>query len=256
MFEIHASAASTMDIARENVAAGRVLFDAEGGPDCYGVLARTQTAGRGQRGRTWQDIPGESLCATFYLLLPTPERAGEMAFVAGAAVAMALDETMARVPPPEPRPIIGLKWPNDILLNEKKTGGILIETASGPDGQTVALIGLGLNVTTQNFPPELAESATSLLREGMTGKTPEAWAETIYAEIQQIASLLQFQGFAAVLGLWRMYDATPGRRYETEINNEIVQGVAEDVYHTGALVLALDDGRTVAVSSASHLSEL
>ena len=247
-----------MDIARENVTANRVRFDAENLPDRAGVLARTQTRGRGQRGRIWRDVPGESLCVTWYLRLPemTPERAGAIAFLAGVSVALALDEYMAQVPPPGQRPLIGLKWPNDILLNEKKAGGILIEMTSAPDGVPVALIGLGLNVLTRDFPPELAASATSLLREGVTGKTPEEWAAIFYAEIQQTNALYQLQGFPAALSLWRMYDGTPGLRYETEINGERAQGVAEGVYSTGALVLALDDGRTVAVTAASSVSAL
>ena len=257
MFEIFDSVASTMDIARANVAAGQVRFNAENLPNCAGIVARTQTGGRGQRGRTWQDVPGESLCVTYYLRLPefNTKRAGEIAFLAGVAAALALDEfTTQRALKEAPR--IGLKWPNDILLNDKKAGGILIEMANGPDGQPVALIGLGLNVLIENFPPELAASATSLRREGIAGKTPVEWAEAIYAKIQQMESLRQSQGFLAVLKLWQKYDVTPGRRYETEINGKAVQGIAQGVAPTGALLLSLPDGQILGVSSASHLSEL
>ena len=239
------------------MAAGRVRFDAENLPDCAGVLARTQTGGRGQRGRTWQDVPGESLCVTYYLRLPepAPERTGEIAFLAGVAVALALDEFMAESPPKE-TPRIGLKWPNDILLNNRKAGGVLIERMNGADGKPVALIGLGLNVLTENFPPDLAASATSLLREGIAGKMPEEWAETIYEKIQQAISLRQLRGFSAVLKLWRKYDVTSGRHYETEINGETVQGMAVGVMSTGALVLSLQGARVVTVEAASSLREI
>ena len=257
MFETFDSVISTMDRARANVAAGRVRFDAKNLPDSAGVLARTQTGGRGQRGRTWQDVPGESLCATYYLRLPNQqaERAGEIAFLAGAAVAIALEEFMAKNPP-EPCPRIGLKWPNDILLNGKKSGGILIETSNDAEGQAVALIGLGLNVLIENFPPELAASATSFIREGIRGKTPEQWAETICEKIRQTENIRQAQGFSAVLNLWQKYDATPGRRYETEINGETTQGIAAGIAPNGALLLSLNDGQIIAVESASSLREM
>ncbi len=254
MFEVYDSVASTMDVARERVAAGLVRLSADGLPDCAGVLARTQTSGRGQRGKVWRDVPGESLCVTFCLRLPEmrAERRGELAFVAGAAAAAALDAFIAETAQTV-RPRIGLKWPNDILLNEKKAGGVLIETMNAPDGVSVALIGLGLNLLTQDFPPDIADSATSLGREGIAERTALAWAEAIYAEIQKTAARLDSEGFAAVLAQWQTYDATPGIRYETEIDGEWKRGVAAGVAPSGALLLRLETGETVAVSSASHL---
>ena len=247
-----------MDIASSHVAAGRIVFDAEGLPNVCGVLARTQTAGRGQRGRTWRDVPGESLCATCYLRPPSaaPERAGETAFVAGCAVALALEAQIQRTLLPERRPRIGLKWPNDILLDGKKAGGILVEMANTPDGGAVALVGLGLNLLTRDFPPELADSATSLAREGVGGKTPREWAEAFYFEMQAAAKRCASEGLVALLEIWNRYDGTTGRRYETEWDDAVLQGAAVGIDAVGRLRLRLEDGREIAVLSASRLREI
>ena len=130
--EILQSVPSTMDVARENVLAGRVRFDAQGRPEPAGVLAREQTAGRGQRGRQWFARPGECLCVTYYFGRGpvTPPFAGQLAFLVGVAVAASL-QSLCQLSPDasQSAPRIGLKWPNDILLNGKKAGGILIELA-------------------------------------------------------------------------------------------------------------------------------
>ncbi len=146
-----------MDVARENALAGRVRFEDTGRAVPSGVRAEEQTAGRGQRGREWFARRGECLCATYYLRLDmeTPERAGQLAFVAGVAVAETLAEwktdeqgTGNREQGTEEKTedrrqkteedqsavgnrqsAIGLKWPNDIMLNGRKLGGILIELA-------------------------------------------------------------------------------------------------------------------------------
>src|SRR5258708_33578609 len=86
------SVSSTRDVARENIVSGRLPLDQLGQPRYRGLLAYEQTAGRGQRGRTWYARPGESLCATYYFRrgLTDPEHAGELSFLAGVAVADAV----------------------------------------------------------------------------------------------------------------------------------------------------------------------
>ena len=173
--QILESVLSTMDTARENVLAGRVRFDAEGHPDPAGVVARSQTAGRGQRGRQWFAQPGECLCATYYLRFDslTPSGAWPLAFVAGLSVAETIQRVCADAhsisanaergsaePGLSIAPRVGLKWPNDLLLNGKKAGGILIELAQPAPDYWVALIGIGININIRDFPHELKLSAT------------------------------------------------------------------------------------------------
>jgi BirA family biotin operon repressor/biotin-[acetyl-CoA-carboxylase] ligase len=237
---------STMDVVREHVAAGRLHYD--------GVMAREQTAGRGQRGRAWHAPPGEGLCATYCLRrrFVLPHAAGQLAFLAGVAVADALRRTLSDFP--EMR--LGLKWPNDLLLNGRKVGGILIELVPAPEGDWAALIGVGVNVLVTAFPPEFALNATSLLLETGASFAVEPLAETVLETLLRWADRLETSGFGVVLERWRALDATPGRRYQAEMDGAGVQGIAVGVDAAGALRLRLADGREVAVTSASSLCEL
>ena len=285
------SVPSTMDAARDNLRAGRVRFDAGGNAFPPGVAAREQTAGRGQRGRTWFARPGECLCATYYFAhgLNTREQAGEIAFVAGVAVADALNTLCANFPSVR----IGLKWPNDILLNGKKVGGILAELAqaeeatplqrtSQPEVPTqaqeaqqrqaegtpsarlnapalVALVGVGVNIAIRDFPPELAPFATSLQLEGVTTGQEVNWktlAETVGRTLARRGQKWREAGFKAILDDWRRYDQTPGRAFTTNEGGVQTIGIAEGVADDGALRLRLPDRSVVDVRSASSLQEM
>lgn len=113
------------------------------------LISHRQTAGRGRRGAAW--FAGEGTALAFSVLLRPEEPPGlwpRLSLAAGVALAETLDHF--RLAP-------GLKWPNDVWLNRKKAAGILLE---GGDGFVIA--GIGLNVNTIDFPPEIAEIATSM----------------------------------------------------------------------------------------------
>jgi len=261
---------STMDVARGNLEQGLVRFDAQGRAMPVGVATREQTAGRGQRGRHWFAPRDSSLCATFYFArgTVTPTSAGQLAFLAGLAVAEVLHSYLLSLTP-SPLPAstlrIGLKWPNDVLLNGKKMGGILIELCALSQAERgmnaaetgwVALIGVGLNLNVREFPPELEGKATSLVLEGGPETAWEPLATRIAAELDRCADLLRDEGFPTLLANWRRYDETPGRPYETLLEDTAqearrVVGMAEGVADDGSLLLRLPEGTLVAVHSAS-----
>lgn len=264
--QVFESVPSTMDIARKNVVAGRLQFDADGRCAYEGVLARAQTAGRGQQGRTWYAPPGESLCATYYFRSrPTgPQYAAEIALLAAIAVAEAVQHRIDAAYPLEAqaeqrmrvRPSVGLKWPNDVLLNDKKVAGILIEMVKAPDGEWVALIGVGLNVAVRVFPSELAPHVTSLLLEGVDSVGWDELAMPIAAALRAQAARRRAGGLEAILTAWRTYDRTPGRRFQTTMDGAVLIGTVEGVNEEGALRLRLEDGRAIAVHTASSLREV
>lgn len=245
-----------MDVARENVLAERVSFDASGRPVPSGIRAEAQTAGRGQRGRHWFALPGACLCATYYFGwgLVAPETAGQLAFLAGVAVVEGLAEEQNSFLIPHPSSL-SLKWPNDVLLNGRKVGGILIELAQTPEQEWVALIGVGINVRVREFPAELADYATSLWREGVEVEDIGALAEAIAGALEHFAQVRREQGFEAILAHWRTYDVTPGRIFETTLEGKTVQGIADSVEADGALRLRLADDSLLRVLSASSVQE-
>jgi BirA family biotin operon repressor/biotin-[acetyl-CoA-carboxylase] ligase len=128
------------------------------------VIANSQTAGRGRLDRQWFSPPGLNIYAS--ILKPFPQantsaqQTGWIPLLAGLAMAQALEETTG-LP-------IALKWPNDLLVQGKKVGGLLCESATDQQGLRWVVIGFGLNVnqTMPMFPLELQETATSLQTAG------------------------------------------------------------------------------------------
>lgn len=123
-----------------------------GAADGLIVLTEHQTAGRGRRGAAWFSPAGESLAFSILVRPPEPKALWpRLALAAGLAVAEAIESF--GIP-------AGIKWPNDVWIGRKKAAGILVEA-----GVDFAVVGIGLNVNTTNFPEEVCEIATSLKAE-------------------------------------------------------------------------------------------
>jgi BirA family biotin operon repressor/biotin-[acetyl-CoA-carboxylase] ligase len=119
------------------------------------VIARSQGDGKGQRGRKWTDTPGESLLMS---VVVAPKQPLTEQFVFSASVAVAIANVLQKMVGDNP---VTIKWPNDIIINDKKAGGILIENVLRGSNWTHSVIGFGLNVNQTGFPDELS-NATSL----------------------------------------------------------------------------------------------
>lgn len=141
---IRESVASTNDEVR--------ALAQDGAADGLIVLAERQTAGRGRRGAAWFSPPGESLAFSI-LVRPVEPKSHwpRLALAAGVAVAEAIESFHLQA---------GIKWPNDVWISGKKVAGILVEA-----GTDFAVVGIGLNVNTLEFPMEVANIATSLRQE-------------------------------------------------------------------------------------------
>lgn len=119
------------------------------------VVARSQGGGKGQRGRKWADTPGESLLMS---VVVAPKQPLTEQFVFSASLAVAIANVLQNIVSDTP---VAIKWPNDIIINDKKAGGILIENVLRGSNWTHSVIGFGLNVNQTEFPDELP-NATSL----------------------------------------------------------------------------------------------
>lgn len=131
------------------------LIDADKAQPGMTVLTKAQTKGKGQRGKTWTDRSGESLLMS---LITEPQLGLEHQFVFSATVATAIVKVLEML---YPKWQIHIKWPNDIIINDKKAGGILIENILRGSKWSYAVIGFGLNVLQKDFGPDLP-TATSL----------------------------------------------------------------------------------------------
>lgn len=128
------------------------------------ILAQFQTSGRGQRDSIWQSLPGENLLISFALRCDFLSL--HQQFLISKAVSVGIQQYLEKTIPTD----VSIKWPNDILVNDKKIAGILIETKQ-VDGVRYAIVGLGLNINQIEFPVNL--KATSLAIElGQKVATP------------------------------------------------------------------------------------
>ncbi|MBN1773537.1 MAG: biotin--[acetyl-CoA-carboxylase] ligase [Deltaproteobacteria bacterium] len=217
--ETHDVVSSTMEPA---AAAARA-----GAADGHVVLARRQTAGRGRTGRVWHSDDDGGLYLSVVLRgFDGPTGAAGLTLAAGLGVAAAV----RRLGTADVR----LKWPNDVLLGERKVAGILSEWL----GEGTAVVGVGLNVGQTAFPAELAATATSLALATGAAPTPEAELEVLLEALGGAVAAFRTGGLAWVVPEWTGRSGLWGRRCTVAG----VTGVLRRLDPDGALVLESDDG--------------
>ena len=190
---------STQDVARE-LPIGSI------------VVADHQTAGRGRQGRPWEAPSGTALLVSFVL-----PRNALLSLAAGVAAAQACG------------PPVRLKWPNDLLVGERKLGGILVEATADR-----AVCGIGINLTSA---PEGA-AMLDQPRDRVLGRLMVAMDEWTIATPDRI------------LSRWRELSATLGQRVRVDVGSKSTEGLAEDLGPNGELIV---DGFAFVTGSVTHL---
>jgi BirA family biotin operon repressor/biotin-[acetyl-CoA-carboxylase] ligase len=224
---------STIDSTNDVAAA----LTATGDPEGAVVIADTQTAGRGRRGHTWFSPPGSGLYVSI-VLAPArarvaPDRAvALLTLTAGLALAEAV-ERIAGIAPE-------IKWPNDLLIAERKLAGILAEglASTGSSGLPFVVLGYGINVSATAYPPDLRDRATSLESElGRPIDRAALCAETIAAIAERYDDLLDAQ-FDAILDAWRRRaPRSRGATVSWDTSAGEQTGVTDGIDDSGALLV-------------------
>ena len=199
------------------------------------VVADEQTAGIGRQGRVWISEKGTGLYASIVLRLPV--EAGGLPVVM-LALGLATQEAIAEVTSLAP----DLRWPNDVLIDGRKCGGILAQL----EGEAI-VAGIGVNVAQTSFPPGLATPATSLLLAGATADREELLTALAEA-VDRICRVLVEDGPPAIL---RMFEASSsyalGRRVRWEHTGGWMEGVTEGLDESGFLMVRQDDGKRTTI---------
>jgi len=208
---------------------------ADGAADGTVVVADSQVAGRGRRGRPWVDEPGASLLVSI-VLRPRlePARLSGLSLAAGVAVAGALTRTAGLT--------ARLKWPNDVLVDGRKIAGILLESrigAGSDDARPTAVLGIGINLTQRMFPADLAQRATSVWLASGRAVDRDVLLSALVDALGEWRRRLEYRGFAPVRERWRALADTLGRT----VTVDGVSGVAVDIDGDGALVVNDAEGR-------------
>lgn len=205
------------------------------------ITARHQSAGRGRRGRDWQS-PHGNLAATL-LLRPDrgPAECAQLSFVAALAAA----ETVARLAPAAG---IGLKWPNDVLVEGKKIAGILLEAASGAGVVPVWLaVGIGINLA--HHPQDTEFPATSIAALGASAPPPAEALAHLATAFAKWYDVWRAEGFAPVREAWLARAVRLGEAIRARLGQEEATGVFEGIDETGALILRQAGDRVRAISA-------
>ena len=201
------------------------------------VFAETQTRGRGRLGRKWVS-PGRKGLWFSILLRPAlrPPEATRLTVASATALRRAIAaETGLR---PE------IKWPNDVVINGKKTAGILTEMSAEPDQVRHVVLGIGVNVNLGlgEFPPELRKLATSLKLESGRVISRAELAVAILRELDADYARLGGGGFATVADEWEAHCRTIGRQVTIQIGDRRLRGRAESLDDDGVLLLRTEHG--------------
>ena len=187
------------------------------------IITDNQQYGRGRRKNKWFSTKGKSLTFSF-ILYPNQrlEKLGLLPLLTGVSITRAIKSiTSIRA---------GLKWPNDIILNQKKMGGILIESKSTQNGLGVVIgIGLNINESISDFPETLLEHAISLAIH--TGRKYKI--ELILAIILNEFEQLYIQQWDAIISIWEEYCIHKDCEVTFHTENELYQGIFQGISSLG-----------------------
>jgi BirA family transcriptional regulator, biotin operon repressor / biotin---[acetyl-CoA-carboxylase] ligase len=221
-----------------NVEALRLARQGERGP--LWIVAKEQTAGRGRRGRSWTSDPG-NLYASLLLTAPSPaEHWPELSFVAALAIHDAIVEVAAEL-----KPLLAIKWPNDLLLAGAKLAGILIEGEGGEEGMVV--VGIGVNCA--SHPADTDHPATDLATAG-TRLSPDTLMAALSAKmLGRMAQWNRGEGFSTIRADWLARAAGLGEDLRVRLADREITGRFEALDERGGLVLRLPDGNATTVAA-------
>ena len=209
------------------------------------VVAKSQTGGRGRRGRRWQSNADDGIYMSILLrpeLLPKDVQCITLA--ASSAVCKVLKKYVENN--------LGIKWPNDILIDNKKVCGILTEMSAEPDKVQAIILGIGLNVwnRTEDFNDELKDTATSL----HINTEKEIIRSTLVAQILKefedlYLHFIEKGSTAKFMNIWRAFSLTIGRDIIVYQGDKVWQAKALDVIDNGQLLVETPDGQRKTILS-------
>ncbi len=215
----------------------------EGAPEGTLVVAEKQTAGRGRRGKVWESPLGTGIWMSLVLRPQImPAEASVLTLLCGLATAEAIEA--------ETGLSAGIKWPNDILINGKKAVGILTEMDCEMSQVHFVIPGIGINVNTASFPPEIADIATSLYLEcGKTVSRRRLVHKVLERLEEHYETFLRTGSFTAMLEDYRKHCITLGKEVHV-LGREPFFAEALDITPEGELLVRrADNGKEEVVFS-------
>jgi BirA family biotin operon repressor/biotin-[acetyl-CoA-carboxylase] ligase len=226
--DVHKLVASTNDIAMNKAATGI--------GSGYICLAEQQSAGRGRRGREWVS----PLASNLYLSIVWEFHQGAaqlegLSLATGVAVERALKRLGVSG--------VGLKWPNDVLVEGAKLSGILLEMTGDPSGRCQVVLGVGVNHRMPSVSASRIDQAWTRLEDVRPGVGRNELASVVISELVEMLERFSVSGFSAFREHWQSLDEFKGREVVIKTGATDVLGIARGVDEAGGLLLDVD-GRT------------
>lgn len=227
----------------------KLMLDA---PEFTCVTADAQAAGRGRRDRVWHSAPGEGL---YLSVLLKPEITANKIPLLSLLAAVAVAETIQPI-------LLGsdlrldIKWPNDVLLNERKISGILIESTSVTGETPRFIVGIGVNLNQQAFPPELSEIATSLQIESGSYIDVVYFRNCLLDRLAFWYEELRHKRERKILQRWQELSSyAHGKQVTVIFDHKEVFGETAGLNDSGALLLKTSSSeiRTILAGEIKHL---
>jgi BirA family biotin operon repressor/biotin-[acetyl-CoA-carboxylase] ligase len=198
-------------------------------PDFTTVVAGRQISGRGRLNRIWTSQEG----GLYFTMVLRPDLPPVLSFKVGFLASLTLSQTLNEIFDIEAR----VKWPNDVLVNERKISGMLSELEAEAD--RVAFINIGVGINVNNDPPKVQPAATSIKQ--ILGREVSK-KDILFRFLNAFEKKVQTADFDRIVEEWKQYTVTLNRDVRVVTNKEVVTGRAIDVDDSGALILRCADG--------------
>ena len=215
----------------------------EGAPNGTLVIADEQTAGRGRCGRAWETPKGTAIAMTL-LMRPNlrPEKASMLTLVMGMAVTRAVNELYSLN--------CQIKWPNDAVVDGKKICGILTEMSTEEDSIRYVVVGIGINVNTESFTPEISDTATSLkLSLGHELKRAPLIGAVLKSFEQYYSRFMEYGDMTGLMDEYNEMLANRKRQVRVLDPHGSYEGMALGIDKEGCLLVKREDDSVSAVIS-------
>lgn len=219
-------------------------FAEKGYPDGTVIIADAQTRGKGRLGRTWVSPPGKNLYMSVILKPEIPPTDATILTLMTAVACASAVKKLTSIP-------VSIKWPNDLIVGNKKLCGILTEIRADMDRISTAVIGIGININleTQDMPDDIKTLATSIKLETGEPQSRTVFAVEILKGIDKWYDVLIRLGKKIIIEEWLQLSSTIGQTVTVTTGNTVLTGIAEGIDNEGMLILKLPDASFKKISA-------
>ena len=209
------------------------------------IIAEEQSAGKGRLGRKWFSPRGGIWLSIILFPQLLPSYIPRITLMTAVVLVKAIEictQIKAQI-----------KWPNDILVNEKKICGILTEMNAELDLINWVVVGVGINVNIdyQNFPRDIQEKTTSLKEIEKKEISRVRLVQVFFKEFEKYYEILKNKEFSFILREWKIYSHTLGKKINVDMGDQIISGEAVDINEIGALILKKESGKLIEIISGT-----